>query len=54
MDNKIIVSARYIKRVDKSIDPLKLSSLLAQVKYNLVFIANVAKQPDYNVFKKGV
>ena len=37
---------RYRKLVDMSIDTLKLSTLLAQVKHNLILIVNVEKQPD--------
>ena len=32
--------------VDESIDALKLSTLLTQVKYNLILRVNVEKQPD--------
>ena len=36
---------RQLKLVDESIDSLKLSTLLAQVKYNLILIVNAEKQP---------
>ena len=37
---------RQIKLVDESSDSLKLSTLLAQVKYILILLVNVEKQPD--------
>ena len=36
----------YIKVVDKSIDALMLSTLMPQVKYNLILIVNVEKRPN--------
>ena len=42
----ITVRVRQIKLVDESIDSLKLTTLLGQVKYNLILIVIAEKQPD--------
>ena len=37
---------RQIKLVDENIEAFKLSTLLPQVKYDLILKVNVEKQPD--------
>ena len=51
MDNNTIIhmkqqKTRQIKLIDESIDVLKLSTFLSQIKYFQIIIANIEKQPE--------
>ena len=46
--------AKQIKHVDERIDALKLSTLMPQVKYNIILKVNFEKTTRLNLFLKGV
>ena len=41
-----IARTRQLKLADESIDALQLFTLLPQIKFNLILLVNVEKQPD--------